>query len=201
MIIQKVPSRRVFEEKLTADGFAVTLPHVLWDSHPVRVEASLAHDDENLYVAMRAWEPRTDRRAVVFEDEGDVWEDSCLELFLMPDPAREDLYVNCEINLNGACLFQYGDHDVDNRRPCTVRPEDIVVTSTKDWWQLVYTIPYAAYRSVDPAFTGASGTVARGNLYRCGDYTRHLSFVALYPIDLPEPGYHEPAFFGELVFA
>jgi hypothetical protein len=66
------------------------------------MQAWLAVDHENLYVAARCDEPQTDGIvANVTEDGGDVWQDDCVELFIDPRRSRGE-YLQVVVNSIGA---------------------------------------------------------------------------------------------------
>ena len=72
---------------------------------------------------------------------------------------------------------------------------------TADYWQLCCQIPFALIREYAPEFTGASGSVIRANMYRCGEQAKETSFVTLFPVGTEKPDYHRPEWFGEIVLA
>jgi hypothetical protein len=59
----------------------------------VKAEALLAHDADNLYVAVECREPLLNRVVEeVTERDGTVWKDNAVELFFDPQNSREDFY-------------------------------------------------------------------------------------------------------------
>ena len=50
------------------------------------------------------------------------------------------------------------------------------------------------FRDQDPVFPQQ----LRVNFYKCADKTKRPHFVSWQPIDLPNPDFHCPEFFGEL---
>ncbi|MBP1586979.1 MAG: hypothetical protein ILO53_01080, partial [Clostridia bacterium] len=77
------------------------------DSFPFTVAAcgKLFLSPKGLHVNLSAGE--SDPVREVTRDNGSVWEDSCLELFIMPD-SRNGVYYNFECNANGAMLVGKG---------------------------------------------------------------------------------------------
>jgi len=197
--IEKICCRAAFDAQIAENKLPLTLDNAMWGSEHIRINAALAHDDENLYVAMRCYE--TEPRATVTEHEGDVHFDSCMEFFFAPTPKVNMGYFNAEINPNGAIKFNYGEGR-HGRIKTHKLPQfaDCKATVTPEYWQLVYTIPYALIREYAPAFEGKSGDVMRGNMYRCGEKAKVTSFMTLFYVDMPTPDYHQSSTFGEFIF-
>ena len=45
-----------------------------------------------------------------------------------------------------------------------------------------------------------NGKTMRANFYKCGDLLQTPHFLSWAPIDLPQPKFHCPEFFGEVTF-
>ena len=58
-------------------------------------------------------------------------------------------------------------------------------------------IPFDIY-GIDGA--AISGKKLRANFYKCGDRMPVKHYVTWNPIGWPQPDYHRPEYFGELVF-
>ena len=63
-------------------------------------------------------------------------------------------------------------------------------------WELTVSIPFTLM-GLDPEHLPE---MIRGNFYKCADDTANPHFVSWSPIDLPNPDFHCPAFFGEIHF-
>ena len=146
------------------------------------------------------------------ETHGPVWEDSCVELFVNPNPV-DDGYLNLEINCLGTIRAGYGSLRSDRSLldPDLVSRIDVVTSISevpkhpdpgqdRAWW-LVARLPR---RVLDVAAGGELSTTGDpawiGNLHCCreGDAP---SFVTWAPIDTPAPDFHQPASFRTLPFA
>ncbi len=66
-------------------------------------------------------------------------------------------------------------------------------------WSLMLKIPATALFRHD--FSSWSGMKVRMNLYKCGDNLSKPHFLSWQPIDMPQPNFHVPQFFGEAEFA
>ncbi len=173
---------------------------LLWtDSVDLSAVAQICWDEENLYVRMEAVEPN-----IRMEEEGPlamVCLDSCLEFFFQPTSREE--YFNFEINPKGAVWLGHGRDPASLIRLLPLGGYgmfDIRTELTDTGWVLTYRIPFAFIRQFFPEFTAGEGVRMRGNAYKCGDKTAKPHFLAWNPIDLPNPAFHCPAFYGELVF-
>jgi len=174
-------------------------PGAASDFRPV-TKARIAVCGDSFWVFMETNE--TELRA---EEKGFsrlVYADSCMEFFLMPDPANSAQYINWEFNPSGAlCLCigtnRYDRHDI---RLENYREFFQVKTMThNEGWNLEYCVPFAFLQSCFPSLELKPGHVMRGNFYKCGDKTARPHYGCWSPIDLPKPDFHCPAFFGDLV--
>ncbi len=180
---------------------------VNWKEYPYApaVEFRIAHTGDELLLHFRVTEDSV--RAVAREDNGRVWEDACVEFFLQTDD-RSPVYYNFECNCAGRLLLGHG---VRGRREHAA-PE--VTGSVRRWaslgrepfeertgtcaWEVAEVIPLSAlFRDTVDRL---DGKVWRANFYKCGDLLQKPHFLSWNPIDLPEPCFHCPEFFGQIVF-
>lgn len=145
-----------------------------------------------------------DLRAENKKDNGSQWEDSCVEFFVQ-DPDGS-VYYNFEINALGKVLACSGAGRANRvHRPAeemeaiarfaTVKKLDSVKEGLQNW-RVCIIIPFELI-GIDPSNLPSS---IRANFYKCGDKTAHPHFVSWNPIDIPNPDFHRPDFFGELRF-
>ena len=174
-----------------------------------RVDFSAAHDSDALYIRFRVTEDCA--KALVSEDQGPVWTDSCVEFFVSFD---ETGYYNFEFNCIGTALLAFR-----KEKPSpTVAPAEVMALIGRDStlgreafaervettgdrvnWELNVRIPKEAFFM--HRFTTLDGVRARGNFYKCGDELSKPHFLSWAPIDWPSPNFHLEPFFGELEFA
>jgi len=201
-IIKKVGCRKCFADYTkNGENLPISVTTTPWGGYAPKVYAALAHDDENLYVCMRAYE--FPFRAEVKEHDGMVHTDSCMEFFFSPNPEKPD-YFNMEMNPLGMLKLHYGP----GRKPRFKTVTDpsifeVVPTSGDGWWQLEYKIPYSHIKASCPEFTGKSGSAIKMNMYKCGELTAQSHFVTCFPIDTnayPKPDFHRPEYFQEVIF-
>lgn len=160
------------------------------------------NDRENLYLK---WHVKGEQlRAVTTEDQGPVWEDSCVEFFCQVP--GDDHYCNFECNCIGAM--------VGSRRKG--RAEDVVPFSSDEMGRIERKcdFPREAFDEKDGLFEWtveekipldlifhqpiAKGQKLRANFYKCADKTKRPHYLSWQPIDLPKPDFHCPQFFGEI---
>ncbi|MBQ9185901.1 MAG: hypothetical protein IJ151_08550 [Bacteroidales bacterium] len=189
---------------LEENGAKACIGCVNWsESFPYRPDCNLtaAHDGKSLALLFHV--RGLDLRGMETEDNGRMWEDSCVEFFVQ-DPAG-DKYYNFELTCTGRLLAAMGPDRHDRaRRDSSVLGRIRRYTSVEQEspfqidggihsWTAGMLIPLDVF--------GADGGVKtlRGNFYKCGDKTAHMHFVSWSPIELPKPDFHRPDFFGNIV--
>lgn len=168
------------------------------------VNFRMYHTGECLYVRFEVEEEGTMAR--VTDDNGEVWTDSCVELFLSPD--CDDTYYNIETNCIGTQLIGWRTpghvEHADAATLALVCRESSLPREAFDAvqgtcrWTLTLAIPAKAmFRH---SIENWSGLRVRANVYKCGDNMPRPHFLSWSPIENPTPCFHLPAFFGALVF-
>ena len=180
---------------------------VNWKEYPYQpdVKFRAAHTGDAILLHYQVTEASV--RAVATADDGRVWEDACVEFFLSPE--SNDFYYNFECNCAAKLLLHGGP--AGGERPGAA--ED-VLKSVKRWaslgtepfeervgectWEVALVIPVSAIFRHEIA--DLNGKAMRANFYKCGDLLQTPHFLSWSPIDLPQPKFHCPEFFGEIVF-
>lgn len=150
----------------------------------------------------------TDLRCAVNEDNGTVYEDSCLEFFFNPTPEKSQNYFNFEFNPLGVLHLGFAEGRNNRVHPIIKNSDyraffaiNTVVEKSRDW-RVNFAIPYDFIREYFPAFTTPTAKqIMRGNFYKCGDKTAQPHYAVWNNIETPQPDYHRPEFFGKLIFA
>lgn len=135
-----------------------------------------------------------------------VHKDSCVEFFISFDDNEH--YYNLEINCLGTIMMAYGNAVVVERTQVNIAvAESIRIRSSIDaskplaaqgQWELLVVVPLTVFvQHPDLDLTDAS---VRGNFYKCGDDLPTPHFVAWNRVEHPIPSFHQPAYFGKLVF-
>lgn len=143
-------------------------------------------------------------RAVNYEDNSHVHQDSCVEFFVSPEPY--DHYWNFEFN----CI---GTTSVSKRRSreehtpltpdqltkirryasCGNRPFDEIEGLFA--WNLTVAIPLEL---IGVKYESGKPVDLRANFYKCADLCTQPHFLSWAPISTPEPDFHRPEFFGTI---
>ena len=165
-----------------------------------QVTVRVAHSDDALAIMFEVEEEHL--LAANAEDNGSVWEDSCVELFI-DNPTGEG-YYNFEVNAIGTLLAAFrlsrskavhfsSEMLGQVRRFCHFehKPIDIRKQTT---WRVALQIPFSllGVESMPPEL--------RVNLYKCGDCLLQPHYLSWSPITLDKPNFHCPEFFGEIIF-
>lgn len=138
---------------------------------------------------------------------GSVYKDSCVEFFISPD--RNDVYYNFEFNCIGTPHVGYGE--VGTKRTL-LDPEILKLISIKSslgnkpfeektgghQWEMMIIIPIECL-AFNKDLT-LKGLKANANFYKCGDDTATPHYITWNPINTEIPNYHQPKYFGEILF-
>lgn len=169
------------------------------------VRCRMAHTGMSLLIEYDVCEDAY--RAEAESDNGNVWQDSCCELFLQPQPDGD--YYNIECNCGGTMLIGVGSGRHDR-----VRATDEQLRPVGRWsslgrgvhplhvgdshWQLALLLPVEAlFRH---SMTSLDGLAARCNIYKCGDMLPKPHFMSLSKVETPNPDFHRPDFFVPCTF-
>ena len=205
----RIPLLQNLEEQdldaaLELDGARFNVNQVNWpQAYPYApfCQGRIARTQDALVIDFRV--SGLDLRALNLADNGSQWEDSCCEFFV-EDPDGS-CYYNFEVNPLGKVLAAAGpDRNKREKRPAE-EMEEILRTARFEgpqdyaggiWdWRVTLLIPFHLI-GVDPE---ALPEKLRANFYKCGDCTAHPHFLSWSPIDTPNPDFHRPDFFGELL--
>lgn len=137
---------------------------------------------------------------------GAVCTDSCVEFFISTH--RDDSFYNFEFNCIGTPHAEYG---IVGKREL-LDPEIVKRIKTRSslgnqpfderkggyQWEIVIIIPGECF--VFDKNLVFKGLNAKANFYKCGDNTSTPHFLTWNPVDTDHPDYHQPSFFGEILF-
>ncbi|MBR5053205.1 MAG: hypothetical protein IKW91_08270 [Bacteroidaceae bacterium] len=195
---------------LSAAGISYTsISNVNWPNefpYKPKVEFAAAHTGDALLLHYRVEEQSV--RAVAEKDHEHIWEDACVEFFVMPVEADE-LYYNIECNCTGKLIVAVGEGR-DGRKPAPAEvmrkidrwaslgtePFDVRNEPTK--WEVALRVPITTF--FKHKFESFEGLVAKGNVYKCGDNLPVPHFISWSPIKTENPDFHRPEFFGQMIF-
>jgi len=173
------------------------------DSFPYKpiVVFDIARGKEDLYI--HYFVKGLSIRAMSDTDGTFVHPDSCVEFFMRK--ADEMSYINFEFNCIGTCYAcRHSSREVgipltpgefkSIRRYTTLQREAFEEKKGIYTWELIAAIPF----NVMGLDAGSLPEKIYGNFYKCADDTENPHFVTWSPINLPQPNYHCPEFFGEI---
>ena len=189
------------EEKI---GFQ-PVSKVNWNEYPYcpKVEFRVAHTEDAILLHFKVTEASV--RARYGEDNGSVWTDSCVEFFSIP--AGDGIYYNIECNCIGTVLVGVGPQR-NNREHA---PADVTVQIQR-WsslgrtpfeerveevtWEVALVVPYTVF--FKHQITSLDGKEIKANFYKCGDELQTPHFLSWNPLEIEQPDFHRPDFFGTL---
>lgn len=191
----------LMEEKAHRESIDV----INWDAYPYKpiVAFDVARGDKDLYI--RYFVKGNSLRAIHMADNSPVHQDSCVEFFMQVP--GESTYMNFEFNCIGTCDVARRRSRQDKtslteeeyariRRQSSLKHTAFDEIQGVQSWELIVAIPFSLM-GLDPNFLPEK---IMANFYKCADNTAYPHFVSWNPIDLPEPDFHCPRFFGELYF-
>ena len=175
---------------------------VNWNEFPYAPSVSfkLAYSEAALAIMFEVSEKHV--RAAAMENNGPVWEDSCVEFFIMTPDGKH--YINIEMNCIGTILaarrtsrhdaVHFAEDKLSAIRHFTSLPHEPIDSCEEgqSWWA-VEVIPFESL-----GFDRKPESL-RANVYKCGDKCETPHFLSWSPIGLPQPDFHCPDFFGEIV--
>ncbi len=187
-------------------GTVAEIDQLNWeDEFPEKmpVTVRVAHNNDKLYLYYTVI--GEELRAINTLDFESVWEDSCVEFFMQRE--GDKTYRNFECNVLGAMISSV--HETREKgEPQTDQMSSIYRHSTINHryengrqvsdWSVFIEIPKKAMGFKDTELL--SRQIIRANFYKCGDKTSKPHYLSWNPIELEEPNFHTPQFFGQLEF-
>lgn len=144
-------------------------------------------------------------RAMNFENNSPVYEDSCVMFFVQPEGSKE--YWNFEFNCIGTIKASHresrntavtplSDSDIASIAvlpSCGRRPfREVEGLFT---WDILAAIPLSL---LGLKYEGKPLEL-RGNFYKCASGTSQPHFLSWSPISTPAPDFHRPEYFGKII--
>lgn len=138
------------------------------------------------------------------ENQSAVSKDSCVEFFV--DPQSDGHYWNLEFNCIGAVNASHRrernnktpltDAEISTiRRYCSLGHKTFAERKGLTHWQLLAVIPF---NLLGIEYQGSAYPI-RCNFNKCASASSHPHFLTWNPIEIPNPDFHRPDFFGELI--
>ncbi|MDD5459130.1 MAG: carbohydrate-binding family 9-like protein [Phycisphaerae bacterium] len=179
-------------------------------SHFPKVEAKVRYDENSIFVIFRVEDHYV--RCVAENHQDMVCSDSCVEFFFTPSSDLAEGYFNLEANACGKILLYHQLSRDTGRRVLAVDDIEKIETAhtlngiiepeieEPTTWTLEYRIPLVMVEKYAPIKKPAPGVIWRANFYKCADRCSHPHWLTWSKVGLPKPDFHQPPFFGKLVF-
>ena len=188
------------KETLVSQTETEKVSYVNWNEYPYapEVKINMAYSDKALAILFRVAEEHA--LGNTLENNGPVWEDSCVETFIK-DPVGEG-YYNIEVNCIGTKLaahrlsrtdFELFDESLLSEIRCRASLPHQKTDIQNQEWTLLKVIPFSVL-GLDKAPQSLNV-----NFYKCGDNCRQPHYLSWSPIALEKPNFHCPEFFGEII--
>ena len=141
----------------------------------------------------------TDPCRTCTQDNDPVYLDSAMEAFFCFAPQEaEPLYLNFEMNANGAMLACHG-RSRGNRSPFAEELRAGLLCQAKvlaDRWSIRLTLPLTLVQALYPDFAPETGSRFTCNFYKIKESKGLTHFASFAPITAPEPDFHLPEYFA-----
>jgi len=170
-------------------------------------QVKLCANEDSLFIQMLAQDNYSFAQQTELNNKL-ICEDSCVEFFFSPSGILGSSYINVEINCCGTLHIAYGAAR-ENRQFISLNAASLIKRKTtisspvklesKDdtHWTVEIELPFAVIGQLTGEPINKDKWFA--NFYRCGGRTEP-QYAVWHNIDAPEPDYHRPEQFGELVF-
>ena len=169
-----------------------------WDESGYKPECRvrIGWDEKGLHVFMFCPEinPRKEEASFC----GPVCYDSCMELFMNPNPAKSPLYFNYECNAYPTVFLSIGSYRGD-RIKLKKLPEGMepTVRETNIGWSVQYVIT-SGFIKEEFGTELTTGVRMKANFYKCGDKTEKPHFGCWNYVEWGKPDFHRPEYFGDI---
>ncbi len=205
-IITAADPASVFEKELYKTE-PLSIENYLWiqNGYTPVVKIYTAYSVDYIFVGFKVFEQEV--TAKYTEVNSPVYKDSCVEFFINLFPHGTVEYFNFEINAIGTLYAAFGEKG--KRELLT--PEDIELIKIdsmltvpltgkipSDYWEVKIAVPFKLFEKYYKLkFEGEDASV---NFYKCGDETKYLHFGAWSEVVSKKPDFHQPGYFGTMVF-
>ena len=179
--------------------------HLLWGTKQIpETYGYLGYkEQEGLFLKMICEEK--DPLRACRNDQEPVYRDSAMEAFFMFFPkgngradGRDGVYINLEMNANGALLAEYGK----GRSGRVPFPQSVMEKFAckadvgKDRWSVCIVIPESVLEFVYGEIPLGKGSSFCCNFYKISENTQIEHYASYAEIDTEHPDFHRPEFFA-----
>ncbi|EAR02526.1 hypothetical protein FB2170_04545 [Maribacter sp. HTCC2170] len=179
-----------------------------WQEFPYEptVRFKIAHNNDQIWLKFYVQEEHI--LAQRTETNSATHKDSCVEFFI--DPQQNGNYYNFEFNCIGTTHLAYGPnrgnrqfidpHLIENKIQIESSLGNLPFEErTGEYsWELTIIIPVEVFVHEDGL--KLKGLKANANFYKCGDQTSKPHYLSWNPVGTERPDFHQPGYFGNLMF-
>ena len=214
--MNRLTVKKISDAKITASALSFVFDKEQISFHPIAcanwvdypykpdVKFRIAHNGTTIFLNFQVEE--SDIQAVCSEDDGKVWEDSCVEFFIAFP--HHGFYTNIECNCIGKITATArtskqnslsAPFNLANRIERWSSLGSLPVANLSGKWEVSLIIPIELFLLNEIHIL--NGIQAKGNFYKCGDKLKIPHFLSWNPIENAQPNFHLPDFFGEIYFS
>ena len=174
-----------------------------WIAYPYqpRTSFSIAHTGD--CILLKYYVEENTIRAVNFQVNSAVYEDSCVECFI---GFQQQQYYNLELNCTGTILMAHGmnreQREFISASKLNKINREVVIRHNRESggvsWELTMVLPVLVFEH--DSLSLLNGLACKGNFYKCGDLLPDPHFLCWSPVSSPHPDFHRPEFFGDVHF-
>jgi hypothetical protein len=203
----KYPGLDDISEKLDSLNIRNQIGEVNWKSFDYKPEVSFTIAYNNNEILLKYYVIEQWFKAEKTETNQDVYEDSCVELFV--SPSDDGIYYNLEFNGIGTCLMGTGtgrencrraDPEIISwiRRKTSVGMKSVKEKTGEFSWTITMAIPLNVF--LHHEVKDLKGKTFMANFYKCGDKLSVPHYLSWNPVGTENPDFHRPEYFGLLKF-
>jgi hypothetical protein len=173
-----------------------------WPLFPYQPAAAFALAYQEDFIFLKYYVSEIDIKTTYLVSNEPVYRDSCVEFFIAI--GEDEKYYNFEFNCIGTCLAAYGANRLEREFLSKSLIQKIQHRSSfklKDGlvnWGLTLVIPIEVF--CHHSLKTLKGLTGKANFYKCGDDLPVPHFLSWNPIKTEEPDFHQPGFFGDILF-
>lgn len=174
-------------------------------------KVKMCYDENNLYLLYHV----KDKYVISTETKtnGEVWKDSCVEIFISPFESTAVPYFNLEINAGGTALMslqrtprvdigylsinEINQIKIAHSLPTVITNE--IISDTE--WSIEAAIPFSLFEKYYGFENVQRDKKWRVNFYKCAENNSHPHWLSWNPIENPHPDFHKPDYFGIIEFS
>lgn len=207
-IVKKIHCESINSEDIWQSISKIEIDCFPWDTNGYMPKSEVQMFYTDKYFKLRFSTQERDVRATYLNLQDPVYQDSCMEFFMMPDTQGEGKYLNFEFNAFGTLLLGMGNNR-HNRVSVNVDPAIFEIKTSLNSdnidrydgsnWTIEFKIPFDFLDKYFKKIDFISGHTMKANFYKCGDNTDYPHYGCWNQIENEKPDFHLPQYFGELI--